>query len=132
MIKHMLPCGLLAGLLCVASGLSHAQSMVVQRTSLAGFTHHAAQTLWDQLHEGDTLELVLETSNPYDEQAVRVDWHQQTLGYLPRTRNGAIARALDAKQPLLARIGHLRNSPDPRRRVEIEILAPLAASVGKD
>lgn len=123
---------LLIWLLLAVPSLGHAQSMVVQRTPLAGFTHHAAQSLWDQLHEGDALELVLETSNPYDEQAVRVDWHKQTLGYLPRTRNGAIARALDAKQPLLARIAHLRNSPDPRRRVEIEILAPLSASAGKD
>ncbi|WP_018609369.1 HIRAN domain-containing protein [Uliginosibacterium gangwonense] len=124
--------GLLAWLALTTPDVCIAQSMVVQRTPLAGFTHHAAQTVWDQLREGDALQLVLETSNPYDAQAVRVDWHKQTLGYLPRTRNGAIARALDAKQPLSARIGHLRDAPDPRRRVEIEILAPLAASAGKD
>lgn len=43
------------------------------------------------------------------------------LGYLPRSANGAIARALHAGLALDARIGRLREHPDPRRRIELEI-----------
>lgn len=128
----------LRALLCTCAVLmaicpaSFAQSIVIQRLPLAGFTHHAAASVWPALRTGDSLQLVLERNNPYDPQAVRVDWQNQTLGYLPRSANGAIARGLVAGEALFARISALRTSPDPRQRIEIEILAPMAPSTGKD
>lgn len=116
-------------LLALVSALAAGQSsLVVQRTPLAGFTHHHAQALWSALREGDALTLVAEPGNPHDPQAIRVDWQGQSLGYLPRYLNGAISRTLAQGTPLSARIHHLREHPDPRRRVEIEILLPLAVA----
>lgn len=99
--------------------------LIIQRVALAGFTHHAAGLVWQQLREGDVLTLVRENTNPHDKLAVRVDWQGQALGYLPRTDNGAIARALDDGTPLRIRISRLREHPDPRRRIEVEISAEL-------
>ena len=92
-MKH-LPATLLCLALMGLSQRSPAQaSLVIQRCPLAGFTHHEAPHLWTSLNEGDALDLALEPGNPHDGQAVRVLWQGQTLGYLPRSLNGAIARA---------------------------------------
>lgn len=118
-----------SALLCalLLTGLAQAEGprLILQRAPLAGFSHHAANQLWAQLKTGDSLTLTHEASNPHDALAVRVDWQGQALGYLPRTDNGAVARALAAGTSLNARISRLREHPDPRRRIEVEVSAPL-------
>ena len=120
--------------LCLATQAWAAEPrLLIQRAQIAGFAYHAGGRLWPQLHEGDAVQLVLEGGNPHDPQAVRVDFASPgqeggTLGYLARTENGAIARALERGQVLQARISHLRDSPNPRNRVEVEIWAPVSAS----
>ncbi len=117
----------LSALLCLLLALPvQAQQLLIQRSPLAGFSHHAAPRLWPQLREGDALELVLQQDNPHDAQAVQVRWRGERLGYLPRNANGALARALAGGLPLQARIGRLHEHPDPRRRIEIEVWAGAA------
>jgi len=116
---------MLSALLLSPFSWAEAPRLIIQRAPLAGFTHHAGSQVWSQLHEGDPLRLIRETGNPHDPLAVRVDWQEWSLGYLPRTDNGAVARALDQGTPLLARISRLREHPDPRRRIEVEISAEL-------
>lgn len=99
--------------------------LIIQRAPLAGFTYHAASALWPQLREGDTLTLMREAGNPHDNLAVRVDWQGQALGYLARTDNGAVARALDRGTSLQARISRLREHANPRQRIEVEVSAQL-------
>lgn len=106
--------------------------MIIQRAPLAGFSYHEGPALWGQMHEGDVLSLVREAGNPYDVQAVRVDWsgsgRTHVLGYLPRIDNGAIARALDRGVRLQARISRLRESANPRERIEVEVSAAVSGS----
>lgn len=124
----LMPARAWLALLTLGCGVAFGQSsLVVQRTPIAGFKHHHAQALWSELREGDVLTLIAEPANAHDAQAIRVDWQGQSLGYLPRTLNGAVSRALAEGAPLSARIRRLREHPDPRRRIEIEILLPLAA-----
>lgn len=124
MLRQWLLCSLL-----LFAGLARAEAprLIIQRAPLAGFTYHAGPAVWSQLHEGDALTLVREANNPHDSLAVRVDWRDQKLGYLPRTDNGAVARALDRGTPLLVRISRLREHPDPRQRIEVEVSARLRA-----
>jgi hypothetical protein len=75
---------------------------------------------------GDRLRLVRETANPYDASAVRVEWRGRTLGYLPRHDNAAAARQLDRGVPLEGRVVELRENRNRSRRIEFEIVAPLA------
>jgi hypothetical protein len=119
---------LLTGLALSSLGVAAQGSLVIQRTTLAGFKYHQAQALWSALRAGDALTLVAEPANPHDPQAIRVDWQGQPLGYLPRYLNGAVSRAHAEGVTLAARIRHLREHPDPRQRIEIEILLPLAAA----
>lgn len=114
----------LSALLCLAlAGPLPAQQLLIQRSPLAGFSHHAASRVWPQLRAGDALQMTLQRDNPHDAQAVQLHWQGERLGYLPRHANGALARALASQLPLQARIGRLRDHPDPRQRVEIEVWA---------
>ena len=121
---------LLASFLMASSGLPGAQpaetraarvTLVVQSTRIAGFHHYDAASVWDDLREGDSLELVREPDNRHDANAVRIEWRGRMLGYVPRRDNRALAWALDSGQPLRARIVHLQAHPNPARRIALEI-----------
>lgn len=113
----------------VSIGTASAQDIqiVIQRAALAGFSHHAAPAQWERMRPGDPLRLVREPANPHDSLAIQVYWYDQLIGYLPRTENGAVARALDRGMALEAAIFRLTEHPDPRRRVEIEVRARMGA-----
>ncbi len=77
------------------------------------------------MSEGDSLVLVREPANEHDPNAVRVDWRDHTLGYLPRSENADVARQLDRGQPLRARIVRLTRYRNHHRKLEIEIYLEL-------
>lgn len=128
-------------LLCVA--VSHNQAMaetvrmLIQSAAVAGFRHHQAPTLFDQLRPGDTLILKREPDNPYDRHAIQVLWQGQLLGYVPRRNNQALAWALDQNLQLIdqhnaernfhrnfqisARISALHARARPRGRIEFDV-----------
>ena len=97
--------------------------VLVQSSPLAGFRHHAAAALWTELSTGDRLELAREPTNPHDPNAIIVRWRGHTLGYIPRAENQALAWALDRGEQVSARISVLREHPNPRRRLEVEVFA---------
>ncbi len=103
---------------------AHAR-VLVQTTLAAGLRHHDAKAVWDSMSEGDSLVLVREPANEHDANAVRVDWRDHTLGYLPRSENADIARQLDRGQPLRARIVRLARYRNHHRKLQIEIYLEL-------
>ncbi|MCA1979492.1 MAG: HIRAN domain-containing protein [Thiobacillus sp.] len=121
-------------LVCLATSVAQAQTsarIVLQDSPLAGFQYHAGKTVWPQLRVGDVLTLTREPDNPFDPRAVRVDWHGQKLGYVPRRENADVARLLDNGQPLAARISRLAEGRDPWSRVRFEIVLPVAKEGGQ-
>ena len=100
--------------------------IIVQRSPLAGLRHYEAGAVWRDMNAGDRLELVREPDNPYDANAVRVEWRGRKLGYLPRRDNAAVARQLDRGSPLQARVALLRENRNRSVRLEFEVVAPLA------
>jgi hypothetical protein len=94
---------------------------LIQQCPLAGFQHHQGEALWNQLGVGNRLELVREPANPYDGNAIRIDWNGRKLGYIPRIQNQAAARLLDEGTRLEARIGRLETHSNPWSRVEVEV-----------
>ena len=95
--------------------------LLVQGSPLAGFRYGEAAAVWADLRPGDALELVREPGNPYDPNAVRVDWRGRKLGYVPRRENAAVAWGLDRGAPLRARLSRVAEHPNPARRVEFEV-----------
>ncbi len=78
--------------------------LLAQRAPLAGLRYHAGPEVWRRLGADECVQLIRDAANPYDERAVRVEWHDITLGYLPRKSNDALAWALDQGYPLHARL----------------------------
>ena len=109
--------------LLLAASFAHAQSvqMLVQSSPLAGFRYGEAAAIWPELRVGDALELLREPDNPYDPNAVRLEWRGRKLGYVPRRENAAIAWGLERGAPLRARVSRLQEHANPARRIEFEV-----------
>lgn len=95
--------------------------LVVQSSPLAGFRHHAAAEVFDELRVGHALELVREPHNPHDANAISVSWRGRKLGYVPRRDNAALAWAMDRGETPRARISRLAPEAPRSRRIEVEI-----------
>jgi hypothetical protein len=99
--------------------------IVVQRSPLAAFRHYDAVAVWRDVKAGDRLELVREPDNPYDPNAVRIEWRGRKLGYLPRRNNDAVARQLDRGTALEARVAQVKENRNRSVRLEVEVVASL-------
>ena len=99
--------------------------ILVQNSPLAGSQYHALAEVRTEIRLHDRLTLAREPNNRHDRNAVRVDWRGHPLGYIPRSENRAVARALDAGERLEARITLLRDDPNPWRRLEFAVYLSL-------
>jgi len=97
--------------------------LLVQSSPLAGFRYGEAAALWPLLRAGDALELVREPDNPFDANAVRVEWRGHKLGYVPRRDNAALAWGMDRGMALRARVSRLSEHRNPAKRIEFEVFA---------
>ena len=95
--------------------------LLVQSSPLAGFRYGDGAAVWPLLQVGDELALVREAENPFDSNAVRVEWRGRKLGYVPRRENAALAWGLDRGTAMRARVSRLAAHPNPARRVEFEV-----------
>lgn len=129
----MLRRALLAGWLALAAlagpAVAQAQQtdaqLLLQSSPLAGYRYYEGKRLWKLMQVGDPLTLVREPGNPYDRNAVRVEWQGHKLGYVPRADNEAVARFLDRGVRLEARIIRLKKSRNPWERILFEIYLGL-------
>ncbi len=96
--------------------------ILIQRATLSGFRHHAAPRLWSALQRRALLTLAREADNPYDADAVALYWRGQKLGYLPRGENLVVARLLDRRRHLSARIERLLPDAGHNARIRLEVL----------
>lgn len=119
---------LLAGVLvfpAVAAEPEANAKILLQSSPLAGFRYYEGKRLWEQMKVGDALQLVREADNPYDFNAVRVEWNGHKLGYVPRADNEALARFMDQGSKAEARITRLKKSRKPWQRIEFEVYLGL-------
>lgn len=116
-------CGI-AALLCLSLSAQAGVSgrIVLGAQPLAGFQHYAGKRVWDDLKVGDPLTLIRESDNNYDVNAIRVEWHGEKLGYVPRAGNDAIARLMDNGAKVSGRIVHLKRGRSHWQRILFEVL----------
>jgi hypothetical protein len=102
--------------------------MMVRNSPLAGFRYNDGRLIWNDLRTGDSLVLVREPDNPFDADAIRLEWNGRRIGYVPRRGNGALARELDAGKTIEARIIELSRRRNGRHLIGYDILVPLQAA----
>lgn len=110
----------LAGPACAADA-----RIIVQESPLAGFQYYEGKGLWDMMRVGDPLRLVREAQNPHDTNAVRIEWRNEMLGYLPRKENADVARQMDHGAPVKARIVRLVDARNPWQRIRFEVYVEI-------
>lgn len=96
--------------------------IVLGAQPLAGFQYYAGKRVWDDLKVGDPLTLIREKDNPYDANAIRVEWHGEKLGYVPRVGNEDLVKLLDKGLTVSARIMELHRSRNHRQKILFEVL----------
>jgi len=99
--------------------------ILLQNSQLAGFRYYEGKRLWSEMKVGDILQLIRESGNSYDINAVRVEWQGHKLGYVPRSDNEALARFMDRGSKAEARITRLKKSRNPWQRMEFEVYLGL-------
>jgi hypothetical protein len=98
------------------------RQIIIQRSTIAGFRHHAAPAVWIGLRVSASLTLSRETENPHDPDAVAIFWKGRKLGYLPRRENFLVARLLENRRNLSARIERLQPKAHRNRRVRLAVV----------
>ena len=93
----------------------------LQISPIAGFQYHQGETLWPQLATGQSVTLIREPGNRFDQRAVRIDWQGEKLGYIPARDNAAVSQLLDRGEKLSALIVGLKKSHNPWERIEVEV-----------
>lgn len=95
--------------------------ILIQSSPLAGFQFYSGKVVWSEMKVGDPLTLVREPDNPYDPNAVRVEWRGEKLGYVPRAENADVARHMDRGTKVEARISRLTEDRNPWKRIRFDV-----------
>ncbi len=73
--------------------------------NVAGTSHRDLETVEPELASGCILVLQREPANPHDPLAIMIlDEHSRHLGYVPRQKNEALARLMDAGKLLFGKL----------------------------
>lgn len=96
---------------------------------LAGRQYHDADEVWDKLKVGTVLQLVLDTDNRHDPDAVAVTYNDTELddvfciGYIPRAQNKTIAAFLEMgwTDAFECRISKIREDAHPECQIYMTI-----------
>jgi len=82
-----------------------AREIMLIECHIAGTSHMDLKGVEEALKPGDVLPLLREPDNAYDGLAIRImDEEGHHLGYVPRAKNEALARLMDAGKLLFGRI----------------------------
>jgi len=115
----------LALLLVCGNAFGQSVKLLVQSSPLAGFQFYAGKQIWSEMKVGDRLTLVRESDNVRDSNAVRVDWRDIKLGYLPRAENRTVATEMDRGAAVEGRIARLAEHRDPWKRLRVDVYLVL-------
>jgi hypothetical protein len=97
------------------------KTILIQESPVAGFQYYEGKRLWKKLSMKDTLKLIREPDNRFDEKAVEIYWKDRKLGYLPRVENTAVAQMMNQGQEITARIINKQKSWNPWECLTIEV-----------
>lgn len=80
---------------------------------VAGLPYYDGPALLDELQPGDSLTLVAEPDNPFDEHAIRIEAQGRKIGYVPRGENSPLVRLMGQGVSLRARVARVAPEAGP-------------------
>lgn len=88
---------------------------------IAGVQHHQMHSVLKDLEEGQTLHLVLEPTNKYDPNAVRIEHKGTMLGFVPRKFSSEVTAMVTVGKTLECTISTLNKTAKPWEMCKVEI-----------
>ena len=88
---------------------------------IAGVQHHQMHSVLKDLEEGQTLHLVLEPTNKYDPNAVRIEHKGTMLGFVPRKFSSGVTAMVTVGKTLECVIAALNKTGKPWEMCKVEI-----------
>jgi hypothetical protein len=92
------------------------------RYPVAGFQYHEGVAIREKLRSGNQVSLVAEPQNPFDAQAVRIEFEGRQIGYLPQSQNTVIFNLLEQGAPIRGKIVEVDPDAEPWRALKIEAI----------
>ena len=87
---------------------------------VAGFRYYNGPQLLDKMEIGDTIKLVREPNNKYDNKAIALYFQNNKIGFIPQMDNQVICNMMDANLlELQAEISYVNPKKDTWEQVEI-------------
>lgn len=90
---------------------------------IAGVQHHQMHKILNQLEEGTTLDLVPDPENKYDPNAIRIEFEQTMLGYVPKRLSAEVSAVLESNDKVFCKISYLNKSAKPWEQCKVTILS---------
>lgn len=75
--------------------INSSRSVLLLECFVAGFKYYEGLKLLSAMREGDTLELVREPDNIYDECAIALRYNDKKIGFIPASKNEMLSNLLD-------------------------------------
>lgn len=88
---------------------------------IAGVQHHDLQKVIADIEVEDVLDLVPEPTNKFDPNAVRIEYMDTMLGYVPKRFSAEIAGALEIDEDLQCYITKLDEVAKPWEMIEVVV-----------
>ena len=87
---------------------------------MAGFRYYNGPQLINKMEIGDTIKLVREPNNKYDNKAIALYFQNNKIGFIPQMDNQVICNMMDANMILLnAEISYVNPKKDSWEQLEI-------------
>lgn len=90
---------------------------------VAGFTYYDGLDVIDELTLGKSVELIPESANPYDPEAVAIFYQDRKIGHVPREKNDLLSKILyfGHADILEARIQYVNKETHPERQFRVVV-----------
>lgn len=89
---------------------------------VAGFSYYNGPQLINKMEIGDTIKLVREPNNKYDNKAIALHYNNHKIGFVPRIDNEVLSNIMDTNTLILeAEISYVNAKKSTWEQVEIVI-----------
>lgn len=92
-IKNLITVSSLSALPNIAS--SQSSKVYLHNFYVRGFQYYEGEKLFPKMNLGDSLDLVREPNNKYDESAIAVFFQSQKIGFIPAETNETLSKLID-------------------------------------
>lgn len=97
--------------------------MLQKKFYIAGVQFHELHTVIKTLEDGTELELIPEPTNQYDPNAIRIEFKEVMLGYVPKRFSAEISAWMEMAQTVECKVSKLNPMAKPWEQCEVELTA---------